>query len=416
MRPLITAAIAVAVVAAAGFYVYDHLKEKPPSWLIGLVTKTDPPPPLPSGDLAPLTVPEGFTATIYARDIAGARDITRDQKGTMLVSQTKDGKVVALPDLNSDGKSDRTVTVLEGLTQPHGILVRCEETGNESADQDSCLLYVAETGVLKAYQYDADTYTARMVKTVAMFPTGDGHYTRTLLMHPDGERLLVSVGSSCNVCNEEEEMRATVQAITLLDNTIATFAKGLRNTVFMAVHPVTGEVWGTDNGRDVIGDDIPPDEVNIIREGNDYGWPICYGKNIHDTDFDNRQYIRDPCADEIPSHIDLQAHSAALGLGFVPEEGWPEDMWHDVVVAYHGSWNRSEPTGYKVVRFDLDSRGAVVGGPIDLMTGFLPAGSTDTDDAIGRPVDVYLEPGGVMYVSDDRAGAIYRVALNEPPR
>lgn len=414
MRPFLTGIIAVAVIVCAGFYFYDHLKEKPPHWLISLVTHTDPPPPLPAGDAAPLTVPEGFTATIFARGVEGARVMTRDPKGTMLVSETSEGRVVALPDADGDGKADRIITVLENLKQPHGILVHCEDTGDESADQGSCLLYVAETGVLRAYRYDADTYSAKMVKTVAMFPTGDGHFTRTLLMHPDTKRLLVSVGSSCNTCDEKEPMRATVQAITLLDNTIETFATGLRNSVFMAVHPVTGEIWATENGRDVIGDDIPPDEINILKEGNDYGWPICYGKNIHDTDFDKKQYIRDPCADETPSYIDLQAHSAALGLAFVPEEGWPEDMRNDLVVAYHGSWNRSTPTGYKVVRFDLDARGNPRSlTPTDFVTGFLPVGGKE-DDAIGRPVGLLVEPGGVMYVSDDRAGAIFRIALTEP--
>jgi glucose/arabinose dehydrogenase len=404
------ALILIVVLAAGGYFVYDYYKKKPPPWLIGLLTKTDPPPPLPSGDEAPLTAPGGFSAYIFAREVPGARVMTRDPKGTMLVSLTEGGKVVALPDFNTDQKADRVVTVLEGLKQPHGILVLCDSTGNESADQDSCRLYVAETGELKAYRYDADTFTASFEETLTTFPTGPGHFTRTLLPHPDGAHLLVSVGSSCNVCREEDPRRATVLMLSLADNQVSTLATGLRNTVFMAVDPITGEIWGTDNGRDVIGDDIPPDEVNIIRQGGDYGWPICYGQNIHDTDFDKNQYVRNPCEDKIPSHIDLQAHSAALGLAFIPEEGWPEGWGNDLLIAYHGSWNRSVPTGYKVVRFDLDSgtRRAAT-GPIDFLTGFLPEGSQDTDDAIGRPVGLLAEPGGTVYVSDDRAGAIYRV-------
>lgn len=359
-------------------------------------------PPLPAGDLAPFAAPEGFTATIFSRDVPGARVMTRDSKGTMLVSETKDGRVVALPDMDNDGKAEKVVTVLEGLKQPHGILVSC-------ASADSCLLYVAETGALKSYEYNPETFAATSPKELATFPTGDGHYTRTLLMHPDGKRLLISVGSSCNVCTEGDPRRATVQQLDLASGVMTPYATGLRNTVFMAVNPVDGTVWGTDNGRDVIGDDMPPDEVNVIEEGMAYGWPRCYGKNIQDTDFDGRQYFVSPCANDTPSYIDLPAHSAALGLAFIPEEGWPEDMRNDLLIAYHGSWNRSDPTGYKVVRIDLDEGFA----SSDFLSGFLPEGGKESD-ALGRPVGVMTEPGGVVYVSDDRAGAIYRITLDAP--
>jgi hypothetical protein len=177
----------------------------------------------------------------------------------------------------------------------------------------------------------------------------------------------------------------------------------------MNLHPVTGEVWATEMGRDWLGDDLPPDEINIIGEGRDYGWPICYGKNIHDAEFDKKVYARDPCADKTPSFIDIPAHSAPLGLAFFPEEGWPEEYWHDLLVAYHGSWNRSVPTGYKIVRYHLDSRGNYLGEE-DFITGWLtPAG------AVGRPVDILIQPGGKLYISDDRAGLIYKVAYNPPP-
>lgn len=402
------------LIIAGGFFAYDYAKEKPFPFLIKWLTASDPPSPLPPGDQAPLTVPEGFTATIFSRDVPGARVMVRDPKGTMLVSLTAGGKVVALPDLDGDRKADRTITVLEELKQPHGILVRCPDTGNASADQDACVLYVAETGALKSYAYDADTYTARYQETLATFPTGSGHFTRTLLMHPDGKRLLVSVGSSCNVCIEKDERRATVMAIDLTTKQASVFARGLRNTVFMAIHPVTGEIWGTDNGRDVIGDDIPPDDVNIIREGSNYGWPFCYGDRIYDTDFGESSEAA--CASTEPPQLALPAHSAALGLAFIPEEGWPEEMWHDLLIAFHGSWNRSVPTGYKVVRVDLDEQGAPQqGSPLDFVTGFLAPGATE-DDAIGRPVGLLAEPGGTVYVSDDRAGAIYRVALQQPAR
>ena len=338
--------------------------------------------------------------------VAGARVRTRDPKNTLLVSETSEGKIVALPNLDSDGKADRVVTVLEDLNNPHGLLVLCSDTGFESADQDDCTLYVAEENRVAAYRYDADTYSATFERTLVNLPDG-GHYTRTLMLHPDNKRILVSVGSSCNVCAEEDERRAAILAFDPSKSGFSVFATGLRNTVFTTAHYVTGDIWGTDMGRDLLGDDVPPDELNIIREGGNYGWAVCYGKNVHDTNYDKNTYIRNPCMEpfEVPSHIDIPAHSAPLGLVFVPEEGWPEEWWYDALVAYHGSWNRSVPTGYKIVRIPLDAQGNSEGPAQDFMTGFM----TEDGTVIGRPVDILIEPGGSMYVSDDRAGVIYRV-------
>ncbi len=404
-------AVAAIILIVGGYFAYNAVKEKPPLWLIKLVASIKTPPPaLPLGDVAPLNVPEGFIATIYSRETPGARVLARDPKGVLIVSLTASGKVVALPDLDTNGKADRTITVLENLNQPHGIAFNCPSTGNVSADQDACKLYIAETNAVKQYAYDADTFTATYEKTLMTLPSGDGHFTRTLLMHPDGNRLLVATGSDCNVCKETDPVRATVSAIDLTTGATSLFATGLRNSVFMAINPVTGAVWATENGRDLLGDDIPPDEVNILAAGKNYGWPICYGQNIHDTDFDKNQYIRDPCADATPAHIDLQAHSASLGLAFIPEEGWPEDMRNDLLIAYHGSWNRSMPTGYKVVRYNLDAQGNVSQpSPVDFVTGFLKD-VKDRESAIGRPVGLLAEPGGVLYISDDHAGAIYKIS------
>ena len=189
------------------------------------------------------------------------------------------------------------------------------------------------------------------------------------------------------------------------------FARGLRNAVFFTWSYVDARMWATEMGRDWLGDELPPDEINIIEKGKDYGWPHCYGKNIHDVDFDkNVVYKRKPCMEpfETPSYIDIPAHSAPLGLAFVPEEGWPKEYWYDLIVAYHGSWNRNEPTGYKVVRLKLDEDGNFEGVE-DFITGWLRP-----DGALGRPVDILLEPGGVMYISDDKAGVIYRVSYHWP--
>ena len=163
-------------------------------------------------------------------------------------------------------------------------------------------------------------------------------------------------------------------------------------------------------GRDLLGDNIPPDEINVIdteaKSPENFGWPICYGQNIHDTAYDKNTYIRNPCQApfEKPSRIDLQAHSAPLGLAFVPENSsWPVEYRNDMLVAFHGSWNRSIPTGYKVVRLIMDESGKSIGQE-DFISGWL----TDAG-ALGRPVDLIFDSAGSLYVSDDKAGVIYKV-------
>lgn len=402
MRKIVALTLVALVLAGALLFLFPAR-----DFLSGILPLARPAPILPAGEPLPFTLPEGFAAYVYATHVPGARVMARDPKNALLVSETSEGTVVALPNLDGDGKADPAVTVLEDLNNPHGLLVLCGETGFESADQDDCTLYVAESHRVAAYRYDPDTYSAKFEKTVLELPDDGGHSTRTLMLHPDNKRILVSVGSSCNVCNEEDERRAAILVFDPSQEDYSVFARGLRNTVFMTTHYVTGEIWGTDMGRDLLGDNLPPDEINVIKEDKNYGWPICYGKNIHDTEFDKNTYIRNPCMEpfETPSHIDIPAHSAPLGLAFVPEEGWPETMWYDLLVAYHGSWNRSIPTGYKIVRLLLDAHGNPEGPPQDFMTGFM----TEGGEVIGRSVDILAEPGGTLFISDDRAGAIYRI-------
>jgi glucose/arabinose dehydrogenase len=203
---------------------------------------------------------------------------------------------------------------------------------------------------------------------------------------------------------EEDPRHGTIQVVEADGGKLQPLATGLRNAVFMTWHPVTGQVWVTEMGRDYLGDNLPPDEINIVQEGKDYGWPWCYGKQVHDAEFDPEGKKKAFCQETVPSYINLQAHSSPLGLAFVPAaESWPQEYHHDLLVAYHGSWNRTIPTGYKIMRFKLDSEGNLSGRE-DLITGWL----TD-DGALGRPVDILLRPDGVMYISDDKAGVVYRV-------
>lgn len=366
-------------------------------FISGILPLARPSPTLPAGEPLPFSLPEGFTARLYAENVPGARVLLRDPRGALVVSLTSEGSVVALPDENGDGVADSRIEILDGLNNPHGLAFRCAE------DPDDCTLYIAEEDAVRSYAYDMQTRQTTFTDTLIELPANGGHYTRTLLLHPDNTHLLVSIGSSCNVCQEKDSRRAAILKINMETGTSTAYATGLRNTVFMTIHPVTGEVWGTDMGRDLLGDDIPPDEVNILREGRWYGWPWFYGKNVEDLTFSPNSrpsFAQEPTQ----SHIDIPAHSAPLGLAFVPEEGWPEAYWHHLLIAYHGSWNRSVPTGYKIVRVPLDPQGNPTGKIVDFMTGFMRDGSI-----IGRPAGLLIEPGGVLYASDDRAGAIYRV-------
>ena len=342
----------------------------------------------------PLQLPDDLAISIFAEDVPGARVMAFDPNGVMLVSLTGSGQVVALPDDDHDGVANEQVTVASGLQQPHGLAFHC-------GAGERCRLYIAEAGQVVVYDYDAQNLKAQNGQKIIDLPVGGRHFTRTLLIHND--QLLISVGSSCNVCNEADWRRSSVLVSSLDGSNLRTFSSGLRNAVFMAEQPSTGDVWITEMGRDLLGDNLPPDEINVLRDGGNFGWPVCYGQNVHDTNFDKNVYIRDPCSDRIPARLDLQAHSAPLGLAFFHDD-WPAPYRGSLLVAYHGSWNRSVPTGYKVVRYQPD-QAAGKSNPQDFISGWL----NDKNQALGRPVDIKILPGGVMYISDDKAGVIYRV-------
>ena len=348
----------------------------------------------------PLKLPPGFAVSIFAQGLGSPRVLLQDPGGTLLASIPAQGRVVALPDKNKDGVADGVVTVAQGLDRPHGMIFR---RGNGKTR-----LYIAEVEQLAVYDYDDKTFKASNKKKIIDLPRGGRHFTRTMvfLPRPDG-RLLISVGSSCDTCVEKDWRYAKVLAANPDGSNLQPFASGLRNAVFMALHPLTKQVWVTEMGRDFLGDDLPPDEINIIEEGKDYGWPYCYGKRVHDDQFDPQGAKKDFCKQTAPSYIDIPAHSAPLGLAFFPEAGWPQEYRHNLLVACHGSWNRTNPTGYKVVRYRLDDQGNYLGVE-DFITGWLtPSG------ALGRPVDLVIKNNGEIYISDDKAGVVYRVVCKK---
>ncbi|MBI2024940.1 MAG: PQQ-dependent sugar dehydrogenase [Candidatus Harrisonbacteria bacterium] len=342
----------------------------------------------------PLNLPAGFKISIFAKDLPGARAMVFDQLGNMWVSRPSEGAVTLLEIEN--GQVVHQDDIFRGLNRPHGLAIY---------HRDPFELYIAETDKISKVRI----YSEGGLQKIADLPAGGQHSTRTIDFGPD-ERLYVSIGSSCNVCNESDDRRAKIFSMNPDGSGFQEFARGLRNAVFFDWSYVTGEMWATEMGRDFLGDDLPPDEINIVKSGKNYGWPICYGKNVHDTSFDKNTYIRNPCMEpfETQSHIDIPAHSAPLGLAFIPEEGWPESFWYNLLVAYHGSWNRSEATGYKIVRYKLAPGGAYIGEE-DFITGWL----TKNGKVLGRPVDIIAQPGGTAYISDDKAGVIYKVVYED---
>ena len=396
--------LVLALLAYAGWFYWENLRGTGP-----VISK-------PAGSdeiLKKLEIEGGFSISIFAEGLVNPRIMISDNSGNLLASLTSEGRVVALPDKNADGKADEIKIVAEGLKRPHGLAFYCPPAGGKR-----CSLYIAEENQVAVYDYDDKNLKALNRKKIIDLPEGGNHFTRTLLIMPSDElggkeRLLISIGSTCNVCNEEDIARGKIMIADLDGKNFEVFAAGLRNSVFMTLHSVTGHIWATEMGRDLLGDDLPPDEINIIREGENYGWPTCFGNNIHDTAFDKNTYVRIPCMEpfEMPSLIDIPAHSAPLGLGFVPEKkAWPQKYWHNLFVAYNGSWNRSQPTGYKVVRYELDPSGDYEGNSPrmhNFITGWLQG--EDRDESIGRPAGVLINDNGTMYISDDKAGVIYLV-------
>ena len=384
---------AIIVVFASYLFVTDF------SFVKRLVGYNVPPLETPSLQISPeiksefgfLSIPSGFSVSAFSKDLKGPRVIEFDPNGVMLVSETGAGRVVALEDKDKDGRADNKKVILSGLNKPHGMVFKCNFT--------SCILFVAETDKITAYDYNKNVLEASNPRKIADLPSGGGHFTRTIVLLSDAE-LLVSVGSSCNVCNESDSRRAKILKVNISTGQTEEFASGLRNSVFMAKSS-DGQIWATEMGRDNLGDNIPPDEVNIIEPSNNYGWPICYGNKIHDSQFDKSQYIRDPCADTKMPVFEIPAHSAPLGLTFISDKKWPSDWQGNLLVAYHGSWNRSVPTGYKVVRLEIGKNSIRAE---DFITGWL-----GKDKISGRPVDLKFGPDGALYISDDSAGIIYRV-------
>ena len=335
------------------------------------------------------TLPDGFSMELFASNIPRARFLRFTAGGDLLVSRPHAGDILLLrKDADGDGKADAVETLIANLKRPLGLDIHGE------------WLYIAELDQVGRVRFDgAQGKLAGEYEPIIQGLTGNGnHWSKTIRIGADG-KLYLAQGSTCNICEEEDERRATMMRFNLDGSEGDIIATGLRNSVGFDWAPWDGLLYATDNGRDLMGDDYPPCELNQVSDGNFYGWPYFNGDNEPDPDMgaDPQAATRSPTA---PVH-GFRAHNAPLGITFVNPDGWPEAFERSALVALHGSWNRSEPDGYKVVSLHWTDAGIE---ERDFLSGFEQDG-----DISGRPVDVAQAADGSVYISDDYAGAIYRV-------
>ena len=375
-----------------------------------------------------LNIPENFAISVYTKDLENPRVMAFDQKGRMFVSETKAGRISIIEGEDNDGIAEKKTVLIDGLNLPHGIDFYTQELKDKRGKKtgEKHFIYIAEIHQVTRREYDLENKKVLgSPEQIAAFSPEGRHFTRTIAFGPNlrrgslikelilrGEsvknRLYISVGSSCDVCIEESWKKAAILESDPAGSFTAEFAGGLRNSVFFTFHPLTGEMWATEMGRDNLGDNLPPDEVNIVKPDKKYGWPYCYGKQISDKKFKpprkiERTDIPENCSQTEPSKIDIPAHSAPLGLTFITSKKWPVDWQNHLLVAYHGSWNSSVPTGYKIVIFKLNEKGDFLGVE-DFITGWL----APDNKVSGRPVDLKFQ-GDNLFITDDQSGVIYKV-------
>jgi len=333
-----------------------------------------------------LNAPTGTRVSVFRSGLEGVRWLAFSPKGELFASRPRAGEVVRLIDDDRDGYAEQLQLIASGLDKPHGL-----------AFDGPDLIVAGETTLYRLV--NASGPALPEIKELSRdIPGGGGHWTRSVVLD-DQRRIYVSIGSSCNACQESDARRASVRVFPPEGGQGKPFAVGLRNTVGLAWRPGSSDLWGSDNGRDMLGDDLPADEINLIRDGLDYGWPFCHGEDLPDP----RLGSTERCDVSEPPAVPLPAHSAPLGIEFGQQLKATRSIQSALLVAYHGSWNRSEPTGYKVVGIPFDN-GNPSGSPFDLVSGWLSQGN-----AWGRPVSLAVGPRGELMVSDDRAAAIYRI-------
>ncbi|MEM7019456.1 MAG: PQQ-dependent sugar dehydrogenase [Pseudomonadota bacterium] len=331
----------------------------------------------------------GFAVNLYATGIDNARFMRFAPNGDLLISQPRLGQIMALRDTNDDGKADDIKPLVQNLKQPHGL------------DFYQDWLYIGETHAIGRIQFDTATgqTSGSYEQVITGLPEGGNHWSKTIRFGAD-EQLYVSIGSSCNVCEEADERRATMMRYAPDGSAGKIYATGLRNSVGFDWGP-DGQLYATDNGRDLLGDNFPPCELNVVEEDEFYGWPYANGANVVDPDLGAGH--EEQIADAMPPTYDFRAHTAPLGMTFIRTASVPTEYKNAALVALHGSWNRSTKDGYEVISLHWDETGKI-------RERVFLSGFEQDENVIGRPVDVVEGPDGAFYISDDYGKAIYRVA------
>jgi len=343
--------------------------------------------------LMAIQLPPGFTIDLYSGDVPGARSMAVSPSGVLFVGSRQVGRVYAVVDRDGDQRADQVYTIAEGLNAPNGVALWEGD------------LYVAEIGrILRFRQIETNLEKPAPPEVVYdQYPEDPRHGARFIRWGPDG-KLYVPVGAPCNVCLNDNPIFASITRIDRDGSGFEIFAHGVRNTVGFDWHPETGDLWFTDNGRDWLGEDIPPDELNRAdSKGLDFGFPYCHGGTIADPQFGGFK----PCRQFTSPAATLGPHVAALGMRFYKGTMFPEEYQGQIFIAEHGSWNREEKIGYRLMLVRLQGDRVVSYEPF--ARGWLLRGSE-----WGRPVDVELLPDGSLLVSDDQNGAVYRIAYNQP--
>lgn len=346
-----------------------------------------------------IKLPDGFSIELYATGVTNARQMALGEKGTLFVGSRRARQVYAVVDKNGDKKGDQVITIATGLNSPSGLAFR-----NGS-------LYVAEVSRILRY----DNIESRLesppepVVVNDSLPTEAHHGWKYLGFGPDG-MLYVPVGAPCNVCERPDDERfATILRMKPDGSGLEIFGRGIRNTVGFDWHPQTGELWLAENGRDNMGDDVPADEMlRAHKPGLHFGFPYCHAGDVPDPEFGEKR----KCEEFEPPAIKLGAHVAAIGMKFYTGTMFPAEYRNHIFVAEHGSWNRSQPQGYRIMMIKVEGTKAVSYTPF--AEGWLRGirssrGSTTLGDAWGRPSDVLVMPDGSMLIADDEASVIYRV-------
>lgn len=339
-------------------------------------------------NLDKIKLPPGFTISVYA-EVDNARSLCLSPAGTLFVGNRKGNKVYAVTDENKDGVGDKVYTIATGLKSPNGV-----------AFKDGSLYIATISTILRLDSIESRLANPPEPVTVFdKYPTDGHHGWKFIAFGPEG-KLYVPVGAPCNICEKKDAVYASITTINKDGTGMEVFAGGIRNTVGFDWHPVTKELWFTDNGRDKMGDNVPEDELNRApQKGLHFGYPYCHQGNISDKEYGKGK----SCNDYVAPVKNIRPHVAALGMRFYTGSMFPADYKNAIFIANHGSWNRSTPLGYDVMLAKLN------GNEMASYTTFASGWLRPNNSVVGRPVDVLQMPDGALLVSDDYNGAIYRI-------